>query len=52
MFLPGPLESLIIAAILFLLVGIPIIAVVVVLVVNRLKSSTGDNASSEKADTE
>ncbi len=53
MFFAGPLELLIIAAILFLFVGVPIVAVVVVLVVvNRSKSSTHDDAGSEKSDAE
>ena len=50
MFGIGIAELLIIAAILFLLVGVPIIVVVVVLVVvNRSKSPMHDKTSSEQS---
>ena len=47
------MELLIIAAILFVLVGIPIIVVVVVLVIlNRSKASTRRDEISREADTQ
>ena len=51
MYMPGPLELLVIAAILFVFVGVPIaIVVVVIILVNRSKLSKNDDPRSDVTD--